>query len=130
MDKPAIMATFHPEAWVNDNTIEVDPEGETTFDVTDAILANLSEYINGDYDFTDELKELGPEWIQKWNGPFYIEVSNALEEYFKSQAAFVEALQQQLAQANQEIKRLNTFLPDDITVRIELGIDDEDDERE
>ena len=36
---PRILATFHPQAWVNDYACPVDPEGETTFDVTDHILA-------------------------------------------------------------------------------------------
>lgn len=97
MKNPAIMAIFHPQAWVSDNAIEVDPEGETIFDVTNAVLANLPEYINGDYELTDELKKLGPDWIQQWNGPFYIEIADKLEDYIANQTAIIEALQAELA---------------------------------
>ena len=29
-----ILATFHPQAWINDCAVEVDPEGPTEFDVS------------------------------------------------------------------------------------------------
>jgi hypothetical protein len=82
-----ILATFHPQAWQNDYAIDVDPEGETDFDVTDEILAMGKEKavaLKDDQYETDALRyaKAAPKWVQDWNGPFYVEVAEAVEEYF------------------------------------------------
>ncbi len=87
MDKKQITARFQPQAWINDYAINVDPEGETEFDVTQEILAMGREAALGLEDDTwdtDDLRscESAPQWIQDWSGPFYIEVSEAIREYF------------------------------------------------
>ena len=79
---PPLIATFTPQAWVNDYAIEVDPEGETTFDVTLDVIARaladecdtIEEYLDGTDN--DELRyaDEAPEWIYDWSGPFNIEV--------------------------------------------------------
>lgn len=71
--------TIHPQAWVNDNAVDVDAQGETTF------------YVNADhlkqYD-ADTLKyELEPyqnlpqtpKWIREWQGPFWFEIEDEPE---------------------------------------------------
>ena len=81
-----IIAKFHPQAWVNDSAISVDPEGEVTFDVTQEILKigliAALEMDDDDYE-TDELRESenAPEWIKDWGGPFYIEVKASIQDY-------------------------------------------------
>lgn len=65
---------FYPQAWVNDYPIEVDPEGETLFQVdvkhleqysADARKYELEPYLN--------LPQL-PEWIREWRGPFWFDI--------------------------------------------------------
>jgi hypothetical protein len=70
-----ILATFHPQAWQND------------YDVTDEILAMGKEKavaLKDDQYETDALRyaKAAPKWVQDWNGPFYVEVAEAVEEYF------------------------------------------------
>lgn len=71
--------TFTPQAWVRDNAIDVDPEGDTVFYVDndhlkqftdDALKYELEPYQN--------LPNV-PEWIKKWDGPFRFHVEDAPE---------------------------------------------------
>lgn len=64
-------AIFHPQAWVNDHAIEVDPEGETEWDVGD-----VSHDLKGSTYESDELRfhSNAPAWVREWSGPFYIEI--------------------------------------------------------
>ena len=68
------MATvvFHPQAWVNDYAVSVDPEGETRFGVEDSAVVGLES----DSDRSDRLQRHpnAPEWIKAWDGPFWIEI--------------------------------------------------------
>lgn len=121
MNKPTITATFHPQAWINDHAVPVDPEGETEFDATERVLELLTMTLADDDYRSDEIRAAGPDWVKNWHGPFYIEVCENIEEYFENMAKYVNYLEQ-------KIERLNRFLPDDMYVRAELGIDDEDDE--
>lgn len=62
---------FHPQAWVNDWAIEVDPQGETEWeagDVADDIADNT--YESDDLRFHDN----APQWVRDWTGPFYVEI--------------------------------------------------------
>ena len=82
-----IKATFIPQAWVNDNAIEVDAEGDTVFDVTYLILAmgkDKALLIEDGRDSSDELlrAETVPNWIREWKGPFRVEVKEEIEAYF------------------------------------------------
>lgn len=62
---------FHPQAWVHDRTIEVDPPGETEWEVED-----IPNDLQDDTDESDELRhhENAPQWVQDWPGPFFIEI--------------------------------------------------------
>lgn len=82
-----IIAAFHPQAWLNDYAVEVDPEGPVAFDVTAAILAmprDRALALEDDDDGTDNLRALpsAPVWIQEWGGPFWVEVEDAIMRYF------------------------------------------------
>ena len=74
------IATFHPQAWIGDQAVEVDPEGETKWDVTGK-LESMSEkdrqeaLVPESYE-ADALRyaEKAPAWATNWYGPFYIEV--------------------------------------------------------
>lgn len=80
----AFTATFSAEAWVNDQAIEVDPEGPTEWDCTTAVFEHLAYFqalgldsvVDGLVDNDDVLKgdPAAPEWIQEWRGPFTITV--------------------------------------------------------
>lgn len=80
-------ARFVPQAWVNDYAIDVDPEGDTRWDVTDAfneleahyqarLLAEIAEHGEA-LDNDDALAgdPAAPEWIRNWSGPFSLWVS-------------------------------------------------------
>ena len=70
MPKPyRIRCTFRPQAWVRDYAIEVDPQGDTTWDTTVATFPFDS------YD-KDRLREApeAPAWVLDWRGPYEIEV--------------------------------------------------------
>jgi hypothetical protein len=84
-----IIAEFVPQAWVNNYAINVDPEGPTTWDVTDYILENYSKeralaLKDDDYP-TDDLRNhaSAPEWVRDWSGPFYVQVADSIEAYFE-----------------------------------------------
>ena len=75
--KPMIIARFHPQAWVNDYAIEVD--GAFAVDVTDKVLA-MGRYkalkLRDDQYETDNLI------MHSHNGPFWVEVQEAIWEYY------------------------------------------------
>lgn len=74
---PTYRATFHPQAWVNDYAIEVDPQGPTTWEVTPELIASLPAGWNKSCTYeSDELRNdpAAPEWVREWTGPFDIEV--------------------------------------------------------
>lgn len=62
---------FHPQAWVNDYAIEVDPQGETDFEVGD-----VPDDVEDDTHASDALRthDNAPEWVRDWTGPFWVEV--------------------------------------------------------
>lgn len=76
-----IMADFTPQASVLDNCIDVDPLGETKFDVTFEVLL-MGEEAAGDLQdhdadhLTDAIA--APDWIREWPGPFSVHVADAI----------------------------------------------------
>ena len=85
-----IWAVFHPQAWINGQAVEIDAEGETTFDVTDEILFIGKEHalrLKDDSFETDYWRtaESAPQWIKDWLGPFYIEIENSIACYFEDE---------------------------------------------
>lgn len=78
-------AVFTPQAWINDNVTEVDPEGPAEWDCTMFVMKRFKkltfldeEIMKQGYfsDSNDVLKEdqSAPQWIQRWQGPFSIVV--------------------------------------------------------
>lgn len=75
-------AEFSAQAWVNDTAIDVDPEGETTWDATAFVEAYLEEQPteaalwlahtleHSDHDDILRNDENAPEWVRNWHGPF------------------------------------------------------------
>lgn len=86
--KKRIIAVFHPQAWQNDYAVDVDPEGPVEFDVTDEVMRAGKEvsltWVDDDYT-TDALRtiESAPQWIQDWSGPFWVEVKDAIHEFWE-----------------------------------------------
>lgn len=89
-----VLATFHPQAWINDYACAVDPEGETTWDVTAEIVAvgreQALKLIDDQYS-TDALRysARAPKWIQEWSGPFYVEVEEAIREFYAEEKRYL-----------------------------------------
>jgi hypothetical protein len=90
MNNRRVIARFHPQAWINDVAVPVDPEGPTEFDVTDHILTigrrRALRLVDDAWD-TDEMRALpcAPQWIREWSGPFYITVKDSITEFFDLQ---------------------------------------------
>jgi hypothetical protein len=87
MNAKGITAVFHPQAWIGDYAIDATPEGPTEFDVTATILAmghGAAMLIRDDTYESDNLRhaDTAPEWVREWSGPFYVEVSESIAEFF------------------------------------------------
>ncbi|MDX2309951.1 hypothetical protein [Pseudomonas sp. On1] len=85
-----VYATFHPQAWQNDNAVGVDP-GPTQIDVTPEVLAMDRSYVLAIRDNTQESDNfiharLAPEWVRDWQGPFYIECQDSIQAFFAGTA--------------------------------------------
>lgn len=84
---PRVTARFQPQAWVRDNAIDVDAEGDVEWDVTHVVATMEREdalQLQDDRDNTDSLREdpNAPEWIRNWSGPFWVEVEDSVRDYF------------------------------------------------
>ena len=64
---------FHPQAWVNNYAIEVDPAGETDFEVPDS---DVPPSMKDNTHESDQLRSHpnAPAWVKDWYGPFWIEI--------------------------------------------------------
>lgn len=77
--------TFWPQAWVNDYAIDVDPQGDQTWEASAGYLSAMREL--GDQAFesstyeSDEWRNdpAAPEWVREWQGPYWVEVHNEEE---------------------------------------------------
>jgi hypothetical protein len=63
------LVRFHPQAWVNDHAIAVDPEGESEWDVGEG-----PAHLKSNSDESDNLRHHpnAPAWVRAWRGPFFI----------------------------------------------------------
>lgn len=75
-----LRCTFIPQAWIRDNAVNVDPEGDTQWNMPLSEMEELtgvSSTINLDDDpfARDELRHAvsAPQWVKDWTGPFEIE---------------------------------------------------------
>jgi hypothetical protein len=74
MIEKRIVATFHPQEWIENYAVDVQPDGAQTFDVTDIIEAMgksdaLSIQDNSDESDTLARSACAPKWIREWSGP-------------------------------------------------------------
>ena len=70
IDRTAFVAEFRPEAWLHDNAIPVDAQGDTIWEVTKAFLRIDA----GDHD--DVTRDpAAPDWIRAWSGPFTLAIT-------------------------------------------------------
>lgn len=95
-DDTRIIARFQPQAWLNDHAYNVDPDGETEFDVTDFVVGlgrDVALAIEDDQWSSDELTlhAACPEWAQCWSGPFYIAVEDSINDYYDNLDGVSEA---------------------------------------
>ena len=76
-DDRMIEVRFHPEAWINDNAVEVDAEGPVKFLVPyeDCFDQDGNHMKNNSYE-SDDLRfhDNSPKWMKNWDGPFWIEI--------------------------------------------------------
>jgi hypothetical protein len=84
MSETRYEAHFTPEAWVNDQAIEVDAQGPQSWDCTAyaeqhaAYLARLDtddEFGGVDTDDVFQSDPAAPEWVREWRGPFTIRIT-------------------------------------------------------
>lgn len=100
-----ITATFTPEAWVNNQAIEVDAEGPVSWDAT-SYAATKPEYLqrfitafdgdlNGEILDNDDVFKHDPDapkWIRNWTGPFSIWLRVEDSEHALDHSEIQEAL--------------------------------------
>lgn len=78
-----IMATFVPQVWVKDNAVNLEGE-EVDFDVTDTVAAMNEEERNALQDDQYNTDALLPDNLKdSHNGPFYVRVETAIQEYYE-----------------------------------------------
>lgn len=66
-----VQVRFQPQAWVNDNAMDVDAEGPVTWFVSEETAAEIPD--SNDLDFVRG-DEFAYQWIKDWSGPFEITV--------------------------------------------------------
>lgn len=69
-------ARFVPQAWINDYAVDVDPMGETDWELPEAdALEALPEAQStcADLDYLRD-HDGAPDWVRNWNGPFRVEL--------------------------------------------------------
>jgi hypothetical protein len=66
---------FQPEAWINDNAVPVDAEGDVEWTVSSNTATSIAEALErgSDLDFV-RYDRYAPDWIREWRGPFTVEV--------------------------------------------------------
>ncbi len=71
-----IRCTFTPQAWVNDYAVEVDPQGETVWEMSVEDVPKSGTYDSDNLRDADE----APEWVKSWSGPFEVYVEPVEED--------------------------------------------------
>lgn len=78
VDDVSYRATFTPQAIIKGEAVDVDPEGETTWTVSEQSHYHAGEIVDagGSTDGNDSLREDrgAPAWVHRWSGPFTITV--------------------------------------------------------
>lgn len=82
---PRLSCDFIPQVWLNDYAIAVDPQGDTTWEVSPEYVKSLMAYYGSEFERvymssyqSDALKDdpAAPAWIREWSGPFEILTTN------------------------------------------------------
>lgn len=71
-----LQCRFHPQAWIGDYAVSVDPQGTTDWEV------EFTGELPGDDSYESDIlisEGSAPEWIKSWCGPFYVEIVNREE---------------------------------------------------
>ena len=69
-------ARFTPQAWINDYAVDVDPEGPTDWELTDAEAQRAlpeAQSAGADLDYLQNHPG-APDWARNWHGPFRIDL--------------------------------------------------------
>lgn len=77
IEGPSVEVMFTPQAWMNDQALEVDCEQRRRFTVPlEDALTESGALVKSDSSESDLLKnhERVPDWINNWGGPFYITI--------------------------------------------------------
>lgn len=87
MSEKRIVATFHPQEWIQNYAVDVQPDEVQTFDVTPIIEAMdkrdaLSLSDNSDDSDGLARSSCAPEWIRNWPGPGWVEVQRSVIEFY------------------------------------------------
>lgn len=69
------IAEFKPQAWIDDDAVEVDAEGDRTWEI-DSLTQQQIEALGLDSETRDNLRfhPNAPQWVRDWDGPFEIYV--------------------------------------------------------
>lgn len=70
------IATFTPQAWINDCAVEVDAEGPRTWPLDDDELPDNPEPDTYQSDAA-RFSRHAPAWVREWSGPFYCSITEA-----------------------------------------------------
>ena len=74
--------TFWPQAWVNDYAIDVDPQGETSWEASPEHVEVMRRLGDAAWEAStyesDEWRHdpAAPDWVRDWTGPFWIDVES------------------------------------------------------
>lgn len=90
---PRIFASFHHQAWIDDNAVDVDPM-VTKIDITAEVIAmgrEAASKIEDGRDSSDvfQFAALAPDEVTNWDGPFRICAADAIEEYFNAPSRII-----------------------------------------
>jgi hypothetical protein len=77
---PVVWLKFRPQAWVKDNAVDADPEGDSLWPVSlERFLKMFPTRKDWDSEHwdRDEMRLQGaPRWIRNWSGPFEVELAD------------------------------------------------------
>lgn len=79
-------AHFTPQMWLNDHALDVEPQGPTSWIVSEKMLGEAARIVAAGFadglDCDDVLinDPAAPEWVRDWDGPFSIFVERRGEE--------------------------------------------------
>lgn len=78
--EPTVTLRFVPQAWLRDNTVEVDPAGPDEWEIPKSRFLSLFprfEDFAVNFEARDDLRlePTAPAWVRQWSGPFEVELA-------------------------------------------------------